>query len=347
MAVFNNDKISGQGKLIPRSRLFFIIFAALIFIFVIYYFSQIKTEVRLLKKVNIYWLAAALSSQFATYFFTAIIYRFLLRAHRVEHLPGLWQLLKASIISLFFNQTVPSAGISGNTYFFNFLSKRNIRVSQIISLILAELLIFYAAMEFIILLLLAISFTIYKVRHVFTITLYAGFVVYFVFGIFISFAGRKKFIDRLNNKIQKVKFIKKIFKRVTEQIEQQGLSKKETNLFTFLNRNRGAVIKVFLFQLLVVASDAFTIYALFWGLGIAVSPVVVLLGLVGTRVISLLPFLPGALILFESSMTFFFVKLGVPLGTAVIVTLLFRFLSFWLPIPIGLFLYKRWLRKSH
>jgi hypothetical protein len=133
--------------------------------------------------VNVYWLGTALLSQFATYLFTAVIYRFLLSAHQLQHRPGLWELLKASIVSLFFNQTVPSAGISGNTYFFNFLSKLNIKVGQIISLILAELLIFYAAMEFIILLLLVISFTNYKVHHIFIVTLCVGFAVYLVFAI--------------------------------------------------------------------------------------------------------------------------------------------------------------------
>ena len=325
----------------------FIIFSALIFIFAVYYFSQIKTEVKLLEKVTVYWLALALLSQFATYFFTALIYRFLLSRHKLPHLPGVWELLKASIISLLFNQTVPSAGISGNTYFFNFLDKLNIRVSQILSVILAELLIFYAAMEAIILLLLIACFTNYKAPHIFTIILLAGLAVYLVFGIFIALAGRKRFIDRLYNKIQHVKFLKKLFERVIQNIRQQGVSKEEVSLLTFLNRYKRTVVIVFLFQLLVFASDGFTIYALFWGLGFLISPMVVLLALMSTRIISILPFLPGALLLYEGSMSFFFVTLGVPLATAVIVTLLFRLLSFWFPIPMGLFLYRRWMDKEH
>ena len=204
----NNRGIISDHKerLIPRSRLVFIILSALIFIFAVYYFSEIKTGVKLLDKVKVYWLAVALLSQFATYFFTAFIYRFLLGAHRLQFKPGLWQLVKASVISLFFNQTVPSAGISGNTYFFNFLSRLNIRVSQILSVILAELLIFYAAMEVIIIILLATCYTGYKVPHVFTITLWAGLAIYLFFGTLLSLAGRKKFINRIYEKIQKVRF---------------------------------------------------------------------------------------------------------------------------------------------
>jgi len=343
----NKDRAADHNeKLFTRSRLFFIIFSAILIVFVVYYFPEIRKEIRMLKKVNVYWLIAAIVSQFLTYFFTAVIYRFLLAAHKIKQAPGLWDLLKASLISLFFSQTVPSAGVSGNTFIFNFLSKSKIKVTQIISVILAELLIFYAAMEAIIIILLLVCLFFFKVRRIISLTLAIGLGVYLVFATFTAFAGRKKFIDLIFKKIQKVKFIKKIFEKITQKIEQQGISKKEVNVLTLLEENKGQTIKVFLFHLLVVAADAFTLYALFSGLGIPVSPFVVLLGLISTRIISLIPFLPGSLILYESSMTFFFTTLALPLGAAAIVTLIYRLLSFWFPIPVGLFFYKQWQQKT-
>jgi uncharacterized protein (TIRG00374 family) len=333
-------------KLFTRSQLFFIILSVLLIVFVIYYFPEIRKEIRMLKKVNIYWLIAAIISQFLTYFFTAFIYRFLLAAHKLKPAPGLWDLLKASLISLFFNQTVPSAGVSGNTFIFNFLSKLNIKVTQIISVILGELLIFYAAMEVIIMILLLVCLFFFKVRRFVAVTLAIGLAVYLVFAIFIALAGRKRSIDLLFKKIQKIKFIKKIFEKLSEKIEQQGISKTEVNVLTLIEKNKGQALKAFLFQLFVVAADAFTLYALFSGLGIPVSPFVVVRGLISTRIISLIPFLPGSLILYESSMTFFFKSLAVPFGAAAIVTLIYRLLSFWVPIPVGLFLYRRWQQKN-
>ena len=341
----NKDKPHNE-KLFTRSQLFFIILSVLLIVFVVYYFPEIRKEIRMLKKVNIYWLIAAIISQFLTYFFTAVIYRFLLAAHKLKQAPRLWDLLKASLISLFFNQTVPSAGVSGNTFIFNFLSKLEIKVTQIIAVILAELLIFYAAMEGIIIILILVCIFFIKVRHIIVVTLVIGLTVYLVFATFIAFAGRKKFIDLLFEKIQKIKFIKKIFEKISEKIEQQGISKKEVNVLTLIEKNKGQALKAFLFQLLVVVADAFTLYALFSGLGIPVSPFIVLLALICTRIISLIPFLPGSLILYESSMTFFFTSLAVPFGAAAIVTLVYRLLSFWFPIPVGLFLYKRWQQQT-
>jgi uncharacterized protein (TIRG00374 family) len=201
-------------------------------------------------------------------------------------------------------------------------------------------------MEAIIIVLLLVCLFFLKVRRFVVVTLAIGLVVYFIFAIFTALAGRKKSIDLLFKKIQKIKFIKKIFEKISQQIEQQGISKKEVNVLTLLEKNKGQSLKAFLFQLLVVAADAFTLYALFNGLGIPVSPFVVLLGLTSTRIISLIPFLPGSLILYESSMTFFFKSLAVPFGAAAIVTLVYRLLSFWFPIPVGLFLYKQWQQKT-
>jgi uncharacterized protein (TIRG00374 family) len=219
------------------------------------------------------------------------------------------------------------------------------RVTQIISLILAELLIFYAAMEAMIIVLLTTCLFFYKVPRVFSGVLSAGILVYFVFGTLIALAGRKSFINNLYRKVQKVKLFKKLFEKLNQKIRQQGISKQEVHLSFLLKNNKIIILRAFLFQLIVVAADAFTLYALFYGLGIHVSVFTVLLGMISTKVISIIPFLPGALILYESSMSFFFVSLGIPVATAIIVTLLYRLLSFWFPMPVGLFFYRRWLKK--
>jgi uncharacterized protein (TIRG00374 family) len=219
-------------------------------------------------------------------------------------------------------------------------------VAQIVSVILAELLIFYAAMEALLLLLLAGSLFFRSDPPVFKITLTAGFVVYLFFGLLIALAGRKQFLNKLWMRMEKIRLVQKVFKNLIHKIQQQGISGNEVQLFPLLNNNRRTILKTFFLQLMVAVSDAFTLFALFYGLGIHTSGFVVLLSLISTRVIALLPFLPGSLILYESSMSFFFVSLGIPLGSAIVVTLLYRLLSFWFPMPIGLFLYRRWSKMA-
>lgn len=333
-----------NGKPKTLEWFFFFILFLLATAILFYYFAEIKKEFILLERVNVIWLSAALFAQFLTYVFTAAIYWNILKAQKT-HSPGLWALTIASLISLFISQTVPSAGISGNTFIFHFLSKYHLRLRLIVSVVMTELLTSYAAMEVMILGLL-ILFSFYSSPEIFIIILIAGLFAYIFFGGIVWLASKKKTLEFLFGRIKKVGLINKILNHQLKRLGREGMVSKDVRLIAFLDQNKIAVFKALLFQLLVIASDGATVYALFRGLGTEVSPVVVLICLVCTRIVSLLPLFPGALFLYESSMTFFFANLGSPLSVAIIVTLLFRLLSFWFPMPVGLLLYRTWLRKS-
>lgn len=346
-------KIDEQGQFSNQNEkgksgswvLFFILFI-LVSCFVIYYFSEIKQELKLLNHVNAFWLIVAIFAQLLTYIFTATIYFFLLDAQKWRQSPRLGDLLEASFISLFISQTVPSAGISGNIFIFNFLAKFDISVTRITSLILTELLTSYAAVQVLIIFLLAAYQSGDKEFNIFTVTLLAGFGAYILFEILVSIAGKKSSLKLFLKRIKRVKITKQVFEKYHQRLMQEDILNKNVHLLDFLKKNKRSVLKAFLFQLLVIGADGATVYALFLGLGTPVSTFVILLSLVCTRIISLVPFLPGSLFLYESSMSFFFASLGVPLSIAIIVTLVFRLLSFWFPMPVGLLLYRRWLSRG-
>ena len=324
-----------------KSNIFFFVFAAIIFILVVYYFTEIKKDIKLLGEVNVYWLALAFVAQFATYFFGALVYYELLGLFNLK--PGLstWKLIQVSIVTLFFNQTVPSAGISGNTFFFNFLAKRNVSATHIIPLICIELLTFYGAMEIIVISLLILCFFLSHIPLSFFLIFGAGFLVYAAFAVGVGLLGKRKSVSTLYKKITTTKFAKKFFSRLTKSVEGKIDLEKIKSPLHHLLEHKIAVVKATLYQLCIFIADSFTIFILFQGLGIPQSITVVFIALMLTKIISILPVSPGAVILYESGMTFFLVGLGAPLGTAIIVTLLYRVLSFWLPILFGFILYRK------
>ena len=347
MSVENNNgkSLSGNNKIRPAYWWSLAIFILLL-ILVIYYFPEIRKELKLLEKVNIYWLSLAIFSQLMTYFFNALVYFFLLRAFKQERLPRLGALIRASVISLFFDQVMPTAGISGKTYIFGFLGRFKIAAAKVITLIVAELLTFYATLEILIISLLAVCLFHDRIPYVFKIVLLAGILVYLVVGSAAVFAGRKQFIDRLYRRLSKVKLLRKLLDKVTRRLRQQQFQGGEAQLSAFLQRNKKSVFCGFLAQLLVIIADALTIFTLFEGLGVHISAFNVLLCFICTKIVSTLPISPGALVLYESGMTFFFTSLGLPLGPSVVVTLLYRLLSFWFPMPAGFILYRSWLREK-
>jgi uncharacterized protein (TIRG00374 family) len=71
-------------------------------------------------------------------------------------------------------------------------------------------------------------------------------------------------------------------------------------------------------------------------LGANVEPTLVLLAFVTAELLGLLPFTPGGLGFVEAGLTGTLALAGVHTGDAVLATLVFRLVSFWLPLPVGL-----------
>jgi len=83
-----------------------------------------------------------------------------------------------------------------------------------------------------------------------------------------------------------------------------------------------------------------TLYAI----GADPNPWLVLLAFVFASVLGMLPFTPGGLGFVEAGLTGALALAGINASEAVLATLVFRLVSFWLPMPIGaaaVFLYRR------
>lgn len=326
---------------LSRSKIYFYIFAIIIFGFVIYYFAEIKGDIKLFIKVKPAWLVLAIAAQVGTYLFNSIICRRLLRTFAPKSHISIKELFQASIVTLFINQTIPSVNLSGNIYFFNFLKKRGVAEHAAFSLLVLELLTFYTAVICIILVLLFICIFLKGIPLYFIFIFLGGIVAFTLFALLIGLLGRGKTVDKLLRKLSRIRFLEKSIHKFKKMPFD-----KIKNPWRVYADHTPVVITTIIFQTCIFLLDSLTLYALFHGLGMPVSFLPVLFGFILTKIISLLPFLPGALILYEGSMTFFYVHFGVPVAVAAVVTLLYRALSFWLPIPVGFFLYRR-LQNSY
>jgi uncharacterized protein (TIRG00374 family) len=336
------DILTKEQKLsLSKSKLFFYGFAILIFAFVIYYFAEIKGDIKLFVKVHPAWLALAIAGQLGTYLFNSIICRGLLRTFSPKSLIPIKELFQASIVTLFINQTIPSVSLSGNIYFFNFLKKRGVAEQSAFSLLLLELLTFYTAVVCIILILLFTCLFLKGIPLYFTFIFLGGIAAFVLFALLIGLLGRGKTVVLLLKKLSRIRFLKKSISKF-ETIPFDGIK----NPWRVYAEHTPVVIRTILFHSCIFLADSLTLFALFHGLGVPVPFLSVFVGLVLTKIISLLPFTPGSLLLYEGSMTFFYVHFGVPVAVAAVVTLLYRFLSFWLPIPVGFFLYRKLQNSS-
>ena len=72
-----------------------------------------------------------------------------------------------------------------------------------------------------------------------------------------------------------------------------------------------------------------------WATGARVSPSLILLAYVAATLLGMVPLTPGGLGFVEAGLTGLLVLAGVAGDDAVLATLAYRLLSFWLPIPVG------------
>lgn len=128
-----------------KLKLVFYIFSFAAFVIVVFYFSAFRTDIKLIREVNVFWLTSSVVAQLVTYLFSALIYYRLLKIFQPSIQLTVLQLYQASIIALFANQIAPLAGISGNIFFYNYLKHKNIAVQNILKVVIVELITFYAA----------------------------------------------------------------------------------------------------------------------------------------------------------------------------------------------------------
>jgi len=84
------------------------------------------------------------------------------------------------------------------------------------------------------------------------------------------------------------------------------------------------------------AFDMLTLYFLFLAAGHPVNPGVLLAGYGLPLLLGKVSFLPGGVGIVEATMAALYDGLGVPDGVTVVIILIYRFLSFWLPLLVGL-----------
>jgi uncharacterized protein (TIRG00374 family) len=81
--------------------------------------------------------------------------------------------------------------------------------------------------------------------------------------------------------------------------------------------------------------DAACLWVFLWAFGHAISPIDLMVAYGLANILAVIPLTPGGLGVVEGVLIPTIVGFGVPLNQATLAVLAYRFLNFWLPIPIG------------
>jgi uncharacterized protein (TIRG00374 family) len=106
-----------------------------------------------------------------------------------------------------------------------------------------------------------------------------------------------------------------------------------------LLRHKTKIIQASISSLIYYFSNVATLYFSFLVFGFHPNPVMIIFGYMISLILSVLTFAPEIPGVVESSLVLVFLGLGFPAHIALFSSLLFRFFSFWLPLPVGIITY--------
>ncbi len=328
---------------------FFFYFITLAVLIIIYLkFSELKLISSIFAKSNLGWLIAIIIIQFYVYYFQALNYRDILRIKDLEVKPR--ELYPMSFVVQFLNQALPSAGLSGQVFFIQYLKKYGLEISEGIGRAFLEIMTLWMAMgSFFI----ASSIIVLKggaiagvpqLRYVIYAFIFLAIIAISVF--FITQRRRRSRVARwitdwLHRRFEKKrkegeetidhgKHVETIFDQFKSSISFRLLQKKAKSFWM-----------AYFWQCMIILVNIFTLYFISFAIGHPISFRLAFIVFSLMRFIGMVTFVPGGLGVFEASMTLILISFGVSAGPALAMTLILRAFTFWLPMPIGWALY-RW-----
>lgn len=321
----------------------FLFFLALIFLVVLLIknFGDIAQFTTLLAQVNIFILLLALPIRYLYYWFNTKYFE------AYFHIPKrkikFHKLFQSVVTMNFVNTVFPTGGISGVTYLSNVL-KPEIKEHESV---VAQA--FWYVCNFVaIILLLSFAFLGLILFNQLD-RLGSRFVIILV--SFIVTVGIAAIIMSLNRRLAEKVVLWAIapVNKILRRFKRQELTKiRVISIFDELYEVLGNFFKQplsyrqpVIYNFLNTVCDVATIYIVFLAFGNIANPGVIVTGYVLALVVSAASIFTSGVGIYEATMTAVFVSLGVPFTLSFSVTIVYRIISLWLFIPIGLLFYKR------
>lgn len=292
------------------------------------HFSEEQELVRIAQRAQPWWLGIAIVLQAGTYLAQGEAWRVVTRTAGVV-VP--WTAaFKLSLAKVFIDQAVPSAGISGTVLVARALEQRGVSRAVVMASVVVNIVSSYAA--YVLTLALALVLTLAGgSSNPPTIAAAIFFMACSValIAATLSLSGRKRVGAKW------VRRVPPLWRALSLLGEADST----------LAHSLPLIFKSGVFQLGIVLLDAATVWVLIRSLGEVASPAGVFASFMVSSLLRTIGIIPGGLGVFEAASVVTLKLVGVSVPVALAATLLFRGLSFWLPMVPGL-VFSREARKT-
>lgn len=344
----NADFLSLAKPRLSLGRFWFYFVTLGVLILVALKFSELRLFKEVFLRANIYWLLGIIVSQILAYYSSAFNYRDVLRVKDLE--IGVNELFPITFVVQFLNQALPSATLSGQAFFIQYLKKYGLTVAEGIGRAIVELMTIFIAFGvfFLISALLMFHSGVLAAKPEISFLIY----LFLFFGVFFGilfFTLQRKGGGRLSKWLIKrlhLYFEKKQKKDPSEHVAMIFDELRSNVNIGEIGRRKFAFFSATLWQGMVLIFNIMTLLFISFALDFKISFSTAFASFILTRFISMVSFIPGAFGVFEGGMTLILISFGLSASASLAITILFRVFTFWLPMPIGWVLFRRLLRRQ-
>jgi len=298
-------------------------------ILVVTHLTEEEEFLLLLRQIDLYWLGLALLLQSGTYIMQGIVWRVVVSARR--QVLSLRKSFELSLAMLFVDQALPSGGISGVAVVSGALSRMGMPGAVVASAVLVDVSMYHLAYASC--MAVALGVTLYhaylpawvNVAMIIFVLVELGVVAFL---ISLPCGG----VNWVKTKLQRFTKLTRLLQWVEHA--PPGSFKKHRVL-----------VLAFTMHAVIFLLDAATIWVAARALGVTSSLGGVFASFMVSNLFRTIGIIPGGLGTFETASVMALSSIGMPLSVGLSATLLFRGLSFWLPMIPGLICSRRLLKK--
>jgi len=287
------------------------------------HWSEEQEFARLVAHAQPAWLLLGLLLQMGTYIADAQIWQQIIMKTGISR--SLWSYMGLGLAKLFMDQVVPSGGMSGTLLVVRALDRRGIPRRTSMAAIVVDLVSYYAA--YVAALAIALGVVWMHGDLTLFIILPAAIFAPVAAGIpaVLVLVSRGRTLPQWIQRLPIVGPGLRAIEEATPGIAHDG---------SLIARCMGLQVAIFLL-------DAGTLWIMLYALGLSVHPAQVFASFMLSTLARTLGPVPGGLGIFEAASVATLKLAGVPIAAGLAATLLFRGLSYWLPMAPGILLIRR------
>lgn len=323
-------------NIFPWKRIIFILFIGIGIWILIPKIIGLKETIELLRQVKYWTLLLAIAAESFFYIGSTILTRTALKMSG-DSLKFV-DVLKISIMDSFSVQFFPLGTMGEGVVNYYFYKAKNIRTSHIALMLIARTIIIWIIFAFIYLLGVALSPTNSEMSFNVLIAIWTiyflglGFFFYLIY----LYSNKQKLLNQALKIVSFAGKLTKFFKIsliTNERVPQ--LIDKIYQVTKILFSNRKIQFTSIVGALFYWFGDIFCLYFSLLSFNYTPHLATIIFTYCVSKILSTISFIPGGLGIMEASMSLLLIGFGVPASTALAGVLIFRLISFWLPMPIG------------